>query len=325
MKAFLLFLSLLGAAPALGQPASPAPDEGFVTVADGTRLFYKVEGQGPDTLVVVHGGPGFSLESIRADLAPLAAHHRVIYYDQRGNGRSSPIGDPEPLAVPRHIADLDAIRRHFGLEKMVLLGNSWGGLLISAYAAAHPDRVERLILDAPAPPTLGYMREMNDRVSARAAERMSAAEQRRFAEIFQTRAWLAAPDPIALCNDFGHLFFRIYAFDPAVPVVSRGTLCFGPPAVVRRSLWVNEAILRSLGEFDLRPGVRRVTAPVLVLHGVADVVPLAGSRDWAASFPNARLLVMQRSGHLMHLEEPDAFFTAVEAFLGGGWPAGAQD
>jgi proline iminopeptidase len=323
MKALILLLSLL-----LAAPASAAPDaarEGYVRADDGTRLFYRIEGSGPRTLVVVHGGPGFSLESVRADLAPLAAHRRVIYYDQRGNGRSSLIDDPAALAVSRHIADLEAIRRHFGLERMVLLGNSWGGLLISAYAAAHPDRIERMILDAPAPPTLDYMREMNDRVSARAAERMSAAEQRRFGEIFQTRAWLSAPDPVAVCTDFGHLFFRVYAFDPAVTVLSRGTLCFGPPAVVRRSLWVNEAILRSLGEFDLRPAVRRVTAPVLVLHGTADVVPLAGSRDWAASYPNARLLVMQRSGHLMHLEEPDAFFAAVETFLGGGWPAGAQD
>ncbi|HMG45873.1 MAG TPA: alpha/beta fold hydrolase [Allosphingosinicella sp.] len=324
MKTLLLFLWLLGAMPALAQNAPPAEREGFVIVEDGTRLFYKIEGVGPDTLVVVHGGPGFSLESVRADFAPLAAHHRVIYYDQRGNGRSSLIGEADALTVPRHIADLEAIRRHFGLEKMVLLGNSWGGLLISAYAAAHPDRVERLILDVAAPPTLDYMREMNGRVAARAAERMSAAEQRRFGEIFQTRAWLSAPDPVAICTDFARLMFRVYAFDPAVTLHFRGNLCAGSPEAVRRSLWVNEAILRSFGEFDLRPAVRRVTAPVLVIHGVADVIPLAGARAWAASYPNARLLLMQRWGHLAHLEEPDIFFAAVEEFLAGRWPAAAE-
>ncbi len=251
MKTLLMFLLLLvAAAPAVAQ------QDGFVTTGDGVRLYYLVEGRGPETLVVVHGGPGFSLESVRADLAPLAAHRRVIYYDQRGNGRSSLVDDPAALAVPRHVADLDAIRRHFGLEKMALLGNSWGGLLISAYAAAHPDRVERLVLHASASPTLDYMREMNGRVSARATERMTPAERRRFGEIFQTRAWLSAPDPLAVCAEFAHFIFRVYAFDPAAAPPSRGSLCAGPPEVVRRSLWVNEVILRSFGEFDLRTQVR---------------------------------------------------------------------
>ncbi len=322
MRVLLLLLALLCAAPAL---AADPPREGFVAADDGTRLYYRIEGSGPETLVVVHGGPGFSLESVRADLAPLAAHRRVIYYDQRGNGRSSLIDDPAALAIPRHIADLEAIRRHFGLQKMALLGNSWGGLLISAYAAAHPDRVERLILHAAASPTLDLMREMNGRVAARAAERLSAAELRRFGEIFQTRAWLSAPDPVAVCTAFGRFILRIYVFDPAATLPFRGNLCFGPPEVVRRSLWVNEAILRSFGDFDLRPEVRRVAAPVLVIHGAADVVPLAGARDWAASYPDARLLLMRRSGHLVHVEEPAVFFAAVEDFLAGRWPEEARD
>jgi pimeloyl-ACP methyl ester carboxylesterase len=67
-----------------------------------------------------------------------------------------------------------------------------------------------------------------------------------------------------------------------------------------------------------------VTAPVLVIHGVADVVPLAGARDWAASYPDARLLLMHPSGHLVHLEEPAVFFAAVEECLDGRWPAAAE-
>ena len=318
MKRLLLFLLLLVTAPANAQ------QEGFVTVEEGVRLFYRIEGRGPETLVVVHGGPGFSLESVRADFGPLAAHRRVIYYDQRGNGRSTLIGDADALALPRHIADLEALRRHFRLEKMALLGNSWGGLLISAYAAAHPDRVERLVLDVAAPPNAELMRQMSGRIGARARERLSAAEAARLGFLFQARNWLDARDPLAECTAFGHLMFRVYAFDSAVAPPSRGTLCAGPPEVVRRSLWVNNAIVASLGEYDLGPGVRRVTAPALVIHGVADVIPLAASREWAASYPDARLLLMRRSGHLAHLEEPAAFFAAVDEFLAGRWPEGSE-
>jgi proline iminopeptidase len=318
MKRWLLLLCLLLAAPAT------AASQGYVAAGDGVRLFYRIEGRGPQTLVVVHGGPGFSLESVRADFAPLAAHRRVIYYDQRGNGGSSLIGDPAALALPRHIADLDTIRRHFRLEKMTLLGNSWGGLLISAYAAAHPDRVDRLILDVPAPPTAEQMRQMSARIGARARERLSAAEQARVPPLFQAQHWLDARDPLATCQALGRVILRLYAFDPAAAPPLRGNLCAGGPEVVRRSVWVNNVIVNSLGEYDFRPAVRRVAAPVLVIHGVGDVIPFSGARDWAASYPNARLLLMRRSGHLAHVEEPGLFFAAIEEFLAGRWPADAD-
>lgn len=312
MKHLILLLFLLAAAP-----ASAAPGEGFVTAEDGARLFYRIEGEGPRTLVVVHGGPGNSLESVRLDLAPLARGRRVIYYDQRGNGRSDLIDAPERLAADRHIADLETVRRHFGLERMTLLGNSWGGLLASAYAAAHPDRVERLVLHAPAPPTFAHLRRMGGAIEQRAGERMTAEERRRFGEIGAPGYWLASPDPVATCRAFMEVIFRLYVFDAAAAVPFRGNVCAGPREAVRRQQWVNMMIWRSLGDFDLRPGVRRVAAPVLVVHGAADVVPLAGSRDWAASYPNARLLVIERAGHLVHLEQPRVFFAAVEEFLGG--------
>ena len=319
IHALLLFLLFLFAAhPADSQP----PQDGFVTVEEGIRLYYRIEGQGPETLIVVHGGPGFSLESIHADFASLAANRRVIYYDQRGNGRSSLIDDPERLAVSRHIADLEAIRRHFGLEKMSLLGNSWGGLLISAYAAAHPDRVERLVLDAAAPPTAAYFRQFVRNTEARTAL-MSETERARL-HTFSPGNWFESEDPIAACEAFTRLILRAYVFDPAAELPLRGNLCSGSPEAVRRTPWVGDEIWDSLGEFDLRPEVRRVTAPVLVIHGIADIVPLEGAREWRASFPNARLLLAPRSGHLIHVEEPELFFGAVETFLDGEWPAGAE-
>jgi pimeloyl-ACP methyl ester carboxylesterase len=79
-----------------------------------------------------------------------------------------------------------------------------------------------------------------------------------------------------------------------------------------------------MGDFDLRPAVIRVRAPVLILYGESDAIPLRSAQDWAASFPDARLLVVRHTGHLIHLEQPDTFFLAVERFLSGQWPAGAQ-
>ena len=321
MRFVLLVVALM---LGLAGPASSQTREGYIAADDGARLYYRIEGSGPQTLVVVHGGPGNSLESVRPDFERLARGRTVIYYDQRGNGRSDLIEDEPRLAIDRHIADLEALRRHFRLEKMVLLGNSWGGLLASAYAAAHPDRIERLILDASAPPSQPQLVELGETIARRARQRLTDEERRRLDYVAQPQNWMSDADPLQVCRDFMHSIFRTYTFDPERLPAYRGDVCAGPIEAVRRQQLVNNAIWRSLGAFDLRPEVRHVTAPVLVIHGIADAIPVEGARDWAASYPNARLLLAPRSGHLIHLEQPDLFFEAVEAFLGGEWPEGAE-
>ena len=316
---WLLVLLALGcAAPAYAQAR-----EGFLAADDGTRLFYKMEGAGPKTLVVVHGGPGGSLESVRPDFERLARGRTVIYYDQRGSGRSDLIDDEDRLAIGYHVADLEAVRRHFKLETMALLGNSWGSFLISAYAAAHPERIERLVLDVPAPPVFQQLEQMGDEIDRRVRARMSDAERRRVSQLY--RDWHSLDDPLPACRAFYRAILLAYAYDPGRVPPIRGELCNGPAETVRRQQLVNKAIWRSLGEFDYRAAVAKVTAPVLVIHGVADVIPVRGSEDWARSYPNSRLLLIEGAGHLAHVEQPNVFFTAVEEFLAGGWPAGAED
>lgn len=104
---------------AQGAPSPVA--EGYVVTADSVRLFFRVAGRGPDTLVAIHGGPGVDLESIYGGFLPLADRHTVIFYDQRGAGRSTLPSDTLKLAAERQVADLDAVRRHFGLGKVTLV------------------------------------------------------------------------------------------------------------------------------------------------------------------------------------------------------------
>jgi len=316
-RIFLAFLALLLATPA------PAAEEGFVIAPDGVRLHYRVEGKGIPALVVVHGGPGNSMESIRADFAPAETGRRVIFYDQRGNGGSTLTVDEASLAIDRHVADLEAIRLHFGLEKMDLLGNSWGGLLASYYAIAHPDRIARLVLHDPAPPARIWLEGMNDEIARRRAS-LPEADRRRFAAAADPMSWYRAPDPLPLCRDFMAILFRLYAYDPDAPVHFRGDACAGGPEAVRRQLLVNKAIWAGVPDYDLRPWLWRVRVPVLVLYGEADPVPQVGADAWASGFPDARLLVIRRAGHLSHVEQPSVFFAALDTFLRGSWPAQSE-
>src|SRR5688572_15913805 len=95
----ILFAVLLSAA------TDVRAEEGYILTPDNVRIFYKIVGEGPETLVAVHGGPGNSLESIRPDLERLAKGRRVIYYDQRGQGRSEMLTDGTKLGYKMHVAD----------------------------------------------------------------------------------------------------------------------------------------------------------------------------------------------------------------------------
>ncbi|HEX8737975.1 MAG TPA: alpha/beta hydrolase [Pyrinomonadaceae bacterium] len=317
LSVFLLFLPMVVC-------TAQTPREGFITTKDGVRLFYKIVGDGRETLVAVHGGPGNSMNSILADLEPLAKNRTVIYYDQRGNGRSDLIKEREKLAVEKHVEDLEAVRRHFKLDKMTLLGNSWGGLLISYYAAAHPDKIERMILHNPAEPTQALMFEAIDEIQARIYSRYNDEQRKRYSFVSKPDSWMKAKDPRAICREFFQLLFPTYVAKPEIFARFKGDVCSGSEEAVRQQQYVNQQIWRTLGNWNLLPSLGAVKAPVLVIHGEVDPIPVESSEAWAQGFPNARLLVVKDSGHLTHVEQPEIFFKAVETFLQGEFPADAK-
>jgi proline iminopeptidase len=307
-----------------GECFAQSPNEGFITAPDGVRLFYKIVGSGPETLVAVHGGPGNSLTSILPDLEPLAKNRRVIYYDQRGNGRSDLVEDDENLSITKHIQDLETVRAHFKLEKMTLLGNSWGGLLIGYYAAAHPDRVERLILHSPAAPTKVLLSEMDAEVQRRLKRQYTDEQLKRLAVLASWQTWLKASDPRGVCSEMFQMVLSVYAFNIESMKLMKGDVCSGSKESVRRQRFVTAQIWQSLGNYDLIPSLGVVKVPALIIHGTADVIPLKSSEAWARAMPNTRLFLIEKAGHMPQFEQPEIFFKAVETFLKGEFPADAK-
>ncbi len=318
----ILFVTLSLCAAAFAQTGEPA--EGYFVTPDNVRIFYKIEGHGSETLVAVHGGPGNSLESIRADFEPLSKGRRVIYYDQRGQGRSELISDGTKLGYEQHVADLEALRVHFKLDKMTLIGNSWGGLLISLYAVAHPDRVERMVLDSAASPLKGFIDDMDDEISRRMKRLYKPEQLAHNSAIGKPDAWLKAKDPVAVCREFYMTVLRVYTYSQTLDGNFKGDVCAGGPESVRQQPTTRAHVWRSLGDFNLMPKLGVVKAPVLVIHGAADVIPLKSSEFWAFGYPNARLLVIEKAGHIGQVEAPEIFFPAIETFLKGSFPAAAK-
>lgn len=264
----------------------------------GVSVFERRVGSGPPA-VVLHGGPGADHGYLLPGFDALADGRELIYYDQRGGGRS-PVARDVPVGWRDHVADLEALREIWGLQRLALVGYSWGGLLAQLYATEHPDRVERLALVSPAP----SWRAARDEFERRFAERNLApaleAERRALRE-----TGLRERDPQAYERRLFELAVVPYFYDPAK---ARELTAFRVVGRTQQEVW------RSLGDYDLRPALQRLRLPAFVLHGENDPIPIEASRETAGRL-RAELHALGRCGHCPHVERPDEFRRLVDAFL----------
>jgi proline iminopeptidase len=292
--------------------------EGALQTDDDVRLYYRIEGEGRDTVVVVHGGPSLGHAYLAPDLVPLTRGRVVVHYDQRGIGKSTPLTDPERLTVERHVQDLEALRVNLGLERLALLGHSWGGMLAARYAAAHPQRVERiLLLDPMAPAREPFMAMGIARAQEMVGVRLDEAARARLDALV---AMTEVDDAGAHCRALFSLLTRTYFENPATTTRTRADFCAGSPETLRNRAAVNAAIFESLGAWDVRYVLRHVDSSVLVVHGASSAIPVEAMEAWVAAFPNARLITIPGGGHYLHVDRPEAFFPAAATFFDGGWP-----
>jgi proline iminopeptidase len=292
--------------------------EGEVETDDDARLCYRVEGEGRDTVVVLHGGPSLGLAYLAPDLVPLARGRALVHYDQRGMGCSTPLRDPERLSIERHMQDLEALRAHLGLERLSLLGHSWGGMLAARYAAAHPERVVRILLLDPMPPARDpFMAMAGARVQEMVRARLDEPARARLDSLAATAE---VADPGELCRERYSLLTPIFFENPAARARSRADFCAGTPETLRNRPEVDAAIFGSLGEWDVRPALGHVRSPVLVVRGAEGALPREAMEAWVEAFPNARLITIEGAGHYPHVDRPEVFFPAAETFFDGGWP-----
>ena len=267
--------------------------------AGGARLFARWLGEGP-TIVTLHGGPGASHDYLRPQFDRLATGRTLLYYDQRGGGRS-PVAREVPLGARAHVEDLEAIvREHVG-GPATLLGFSWGGLLSLLFTLANPDLVARLALVAPAPIFPSARAEFDAEFERRQAAPAIAAAR---AEL--SRSGLREHDPDAFWRRAFELSVAGYFRDP---VRARNLTPFRVSARVQHAVW------ESVKGADLRPRLGEIRVPVLVLHGRHDPVPLAASEELVSRLPDGRLEIFDDSGHALYAEETEKFVRVLDGFL----------
>ena len=291
--------------------AAQKPTEGYIATDDSIRLFYRVAGRGPDTVIAIHGGPGVDLESIYGDFSPLTEQHVVIFYDQRGAGRSTLPRDTTLLSAATQISDLDAVRRHFKIDRPVLVAHSYGPLLAATYAIAHPEHVRGLIFFGPVPPRRA---DFFERFGRTLLARMDSAQLARQSDANRR---LAAGDNVRqACRDYWSIGMRPRLADPDVSLsLIRSDLCASDPAGIRYGLTrTNGIVMASYGEWDLRGALPALHMPVLIVHGEQDAIPMDLVAEWTM-IPRSRLFPVPGAAHFPYAERPDVVWPEVKKFF----------
>jgi proline iminopeptidase len=268
----------------------------------GVTIWYDVRGTGPGTpLIVANGGPGFDHAYLLCGDVwdTLAKGRKVVFYDQRGNGKSSELKEGQACGLAEQIDDLDALRAHLGLEKIDLLGHSWGGYLVMAYAARQPERIAHLIIaDSAAPKiqdTVFLFKNIYPETVAREDALAFAVE---------------LGDEKAIAADL-HEYTTMLFYTPE----ARDACLARSSSFVYRQK-VNKAVWADLQRFDLNPELPKFAFPTLVVTGRYDF-NVAPSVAYAIhnAIPRSEMAVFEKSGHLPFCEEPAAFVARVSAFL----------
>jgi proline iminopeptidase len=286
-------------------PIPPPRADGF-TSTTAAPLYWAAYGpEGAPPLLVLHGGPGAHHDYLLPQMLDLARDHELIFYDQRGGGRSK-VDARDPITAQTHVDDLKAVVTEITGDSPSIIGYSWGGwLAVLHYIATASDPVQRparMVLIDPAPLT----RQYRARFEAEFARRQAGPEVAALREALAASG-LRETDP----DTYRHRAFELgVAGYFADPTAARDLTPFRVMGRVQQSVW------ESLGDFDVTADLARVTPhpPALVVHGREDPIPLESSEE-AARALGARLVVIDGSGHVPYVERPDALFPAIREFL----------
>ena len=291
--------------------AEAAPDQtGNVQTAPGVSIYYERYGSGPNFVFVPN-------RMFMPEFAALAKPERtLILYDMRNRGRSGRVEDTSKITIMGDIDDVEALRRHFRAEKLSLVGYSYLGLMVAAYATQHPARIDRLVQIGPVPRKFGTPYPADQQAGNDTLSKEAEAAWGEWQKVKEP----GSADAVTRCRTFGRFLSNMIVVDPANAAKVPDTCVYENESIANaeRHLKVHFADLQKR-DFPREP-FTKLQQPVLTLHGMLDRnAPYGSGVEWATTFPRGRLISVPRAAHQLWLDDPQAI-ADIDRFLSGSWP-----
>jgi len=290
---------------AIAIPASGQARQGLLSLPDG-RIFYEAVGSG-EPIVVIHGGPGLDHNYLRPGLDVLASGNRLVYYDQRGTGRSDAELDSVGINLDAFVDDIDQLRQALEYDRITILAHSFGGLIGMQYALRHPDRTRALILMNTVEP--GRMWQSQARVRQLASR--TEADSVELAELVASEGFAERAAPVM--SQIYRVSFRSTLRNPS-RIDELNLELSGRTA--RNGQDVARLLGTSMGEVDWWDDMPAIQVPTLIVHGRHDATPTAVAQALGDSIAGAQVTILN-TGHFAYVEDPTGLLEAVSAFLTG--------
>ena len=298
-------LNFSGAVWADVGPAQRNFVDGKVT-RDGIDLFYKIVGLTTgDYVLVLSGGPGEDIHSMQGIADELGKKYRCIMWEQRGTGRSKlPRYDPSTINLNAYMEDIEALRKQLHTEKLIVVGNSWGMILGLSYAGTHPDAVRAVVTIGSGPITSEYLGVFSDNQNVR----LGPCE-------IEVRDFWRDPSREAADSDRA-AFERLRAATIAYFYDRKKALRMAAELDPKDyNFRVPPAFLKAEGKYDIRPKLKTIVAPVLLLQGRQDLAGEANACEAHSLIKNSTLAFIDKCGHMPWLEQPEQTWKIVDDFL----------
>ncbi len=297
----------------------------FWQLSTGSKLSYTflpAKGErNTNPIIYLHGGPGAPISnriiqtlSFLADLG-----YDVYFYDQAGSGYSSRFSDIKDYTALRHKKDLEEITNKIGVNKVILMGQSWGAILALLYIADNPGKVEKLILTGPGPiyPLLKKMNEKAPDSLQLQSPVYSNAQGYNRASNMRSRYmnWMAVHFNIKVADDKeADNFATLLNYE-----VNKSCVCDTAKILPPEGDYGYYAQLMTFKSLrtvpDPRPKIRQSLIPLLVLKGQCDNQSWNTTKEYLDLFPNSRLKIIPNAGHFIEVEQPAAYIQSIKEFL----------
>lgn len=280
--------------------------EKFISV-ENAELFCKMMGSGKP-LIVLHGGAGYlTHDYLLPHLEYLAKNNLLIFYDQRGLGKSTGELTPEQINLKTYVNDIESIRKILGAKRVSLIGHSFGGLLAMNYALSCPDSVDRIILSNSMIASSCDLGLFFSELTKRIAPYQSEIQELESSALFQK----GDPETVAhVCK----LYFQTYMYNPEN--VRKLNLCKTQKENVKGAkvweIFKNQIFMQP---FDILSKIKMIRCPTLIIHGNEDAIPLVSSEHIHDAINSSELVKIEQCGHFPFVEQPALFFKAIDNFL----------